>query len=148
MHCSNAIATIAVNSRWTCTIYNRERRFRIPRVKLLTPHSKRVMLLQVLNPEIFSELKHTYLCVFMCFLQFNDVLNVFWQYGHIYGRRSLWIPICLRRLPPVVKAPLHIRHLKAFNPVCVRIWAFSTPADTKPLPHWEHLNGFSPVCDL
>jgi len=25
-------------------------------------------------------------CVFICFLQFTHVLNVFWQYGHINGR--------------------------------------------------------------
>lgn len=56
--------------------------------------------------------------------------------------------MCRRKLPPVVKAPLHIRHLKDFSPVCVRTCALSTPAETKPLPHWEHLKGFSPVCDL
>lgn len=56
--------------------------------------------------------------------------------------------MCRRKLPPVVKAPLQIRHLNDFSPVCVRTCALSTPAETKPLPHWEHLNGFSPVCDL
>lgn len=58
------------------------------------------------------------------------------------------MPMCRRKLPPVVKAPLQIRHLKDFSPVCVRTCALSTPAETKPLPHCEHLKGFSPVCDL
>ena len=64
------------------------------------------------------------MCMRICCWRTTALVNFFWQMGHEWctwtGGFSLWTPMCVFRLPLVVKALPHTLHLKGLSPVWMR----------------------------